>query len=181
MHLADLGADVIKIEDTGPGDYARSELRWAVNRNKRGLCLDLKKPEGRNVFLKLAGQSDVIVEGFRPGVMEKLGVGYGTVRSVRPKIVYCSISGYGQTGERRNLAGHDINYCALTGVAVRAGGMDGAPALSNASFADLLAGTQVALSGILSALYSAARTGQGRLVDEALKIRTSRHAVSSAK
>lgn len=177
MHLADLGADVIKIEDTGQGDYARSELRWAINRNKRGLCLDLKRDGGRGVFLRLAAQADVVVEGFRPGVMTKLGAGYDAVHTVNPKIVYCSISGYGQTGVRSGLAGHDINYCALTGVADQTGSLDGALALSGTPFADLLGGTQIAVSAMLAALYSVSRGGEGRHIDVSMADGAMTHAV----
>ncbi|TRZ64013.1 MAG: CoA transferase, partial [Rhodocyclaceae bacterium] len=126
LHLADLGAVVIKIEDTGAGDYARrmgivsqngedSLFFKLLNRNKRSLRLDLKNPLGVEVFLRLAAQADVVVESFRPGVVDKLGVGYSVVNTLNPRIVYCSISGYGQTGPWRDRAGHDINYIATAG------------------------------------------------------------------
>ncbi|HYO27559.1 MAG TPA: CaiB/BaiF CoA-transferase family protein, partial [Azonexus sp.] len=125
LHLADLGADVIKIEDPQVGDYARtlgtgqggdSAYFRMINRNKRGLLLDLKKPAGVEVFMRLAATADVIVESFRPGVVDKLGVGYAAVAAVNPKITYCSISGYGQDGPYKDLAGHDINYLGYAGV-----------------------------------------------------------------
>ncbi len=128
LHLADLGAEVIKIEDyRGADDYARrmglgaapgedSFFFRIVNRNKRGLRLDLKQPAGVEVFLRLAREADVIVESFRPGVVDKLGVGYETVRAINPRIVYCAITGYGQDGPWRDRAGHDLNYIATAGV-----------------------------------------------------------------
>lgn len=126
LHLADMGAEVIKIEDPAVGDYARgaasgtehapSAYFLCVNRNKRGLQLDLKQPAGRQVFLDLAATVAVVIESFRPGVVDRLGIGYAVVRAVNPKIVYCSITGYGQTGPYRDRAGHDLNYCAYTGI-----------------------------------------------------------------
>jgi alpha-methylacyl-CoA racemase len=97
LHLADLGADVIKIEDTGAGDYAAPALRGLVQRNKRALRIDLKRPEGVAVLLALVRTADVLVEGFRPGVMDRLGVGYATLSALNPKLVFCSITGYGRT------------------------------------------------------------------------------------
>ena len=124
LHLADLGADVIKIEDPGVGDYARemgegpdgvSVFYRAVNRNKRGLRLDLKQAQGREVFLRLAANADVVVESFRPGVTAKLGIDYATLRALNPRIVYCAITGYGQDGPLAMAAGHDLNYIGLAG------------------------------------------------------------------
>src|SRR5690242_6911983 len=115
LHLADLGADVIKIEDPQVGDYARTMGRGQgedsayfrmINRNKRGLRLDLKQPAGVEIFLRLARDADVVVESFRPGVADKLGIGYEAVRTVNPRIAYCSISGYGQDGPYKDRAGH---------------------------------------------------------------------------
>jgi crotonobetainyl-CoA:carnitine CoA-transferase CaiB-like acyl-CoA transferase len=136
LHLADLGADVVKIEDTGAGDYARamgrvrdgmSDLFRLVNRNKRAMRLDLKQPSGREVFLRLVERADVVVEGFRPGVMDKLGAGYAALAARNPRIVYCSISGYGQDGPYRERAGHDINYIGYAGVADQIGAEGGPP------------------------------------------------------
>ena len=168
MHLADLGADVIKIEDTGLGDYAAAPVRTLVNRNKRGIRLNLKTPEGVRVLLDLCATADVLIEGFRPGVMARLGVDYAAVRARNPAMVYCSISGYGQTGALSQEPGHDLNYCSLTGVADQIGTPGAAPALSNLPLADLLGGSMVAIMGILSALFDSARTGQGRHVDIAI-------------
>lgn len=171
QHLADLGADVVKIEDTGAGDYATPAVRALVNRNKRGLCLDLKQAAGREVLLRLAGQADAVVEGFRPGVMDRLGLGYATLAEANPRIVLCSISGWGQTGPLRDLPGHDLNYAAMAGVADQMGG------LSNLPMADLLGGTMSAVMGLLAALYDAARSGRGRHVDVSMADGVLAHAV----
>lgn len=174
LHLADLGAEVIKIEDPQVGDYARtlgtgqgedSAYFRMINRNKQGLRLDLKKPEGVEIFLRLAAETDVIVESFRPGVMDKLGVGYATIAAVNPKITYCSISGYGQDGPYKDLAGHDINYLGYAGVLDQIGSEGGHPAIPNFQIADLLGGAMTAAMGILAAVLEAQRTGQGRHVD----------------
>lgn len=186
MHLADLGADVIKIEDTGSGDYARTlgpvrkanaGLFLAVNRNKRALRLDLKKPEGKQVFMELARHADVIVESFRPGVMDKLGVGYDAIAAINSEIVYCAITGYGQTGPYREHAGHDLNYCGYTGVTDQTGAAGGDPVVPNFQIGDLLGGALTAAMGILSALVDVGRTGQGRYVDVAMTDAVLAHAV----
>jgi alpha-methylacyl-CoA racemase len=176
MHLADLGADVLKIEDTGAGDYASPAVRALVNRNKRAIRIDLKHPEGVATLLRLCRDADVLVEGFRPGVMQRLGVGYEAVAAANPRIVYCSISGFGQTGPLRDMPGHDLNYAALAGVADQIGNAAG-PALSNLPVADLLGGTMTAAAGILAALFDAARTGRGRHVDIAMADGVLAHAV----
>jgi alpha-methylacyl-CoA racemase len=177
LHLADLGADVIKIEDPQVGDYARtlgtgqgadSAYFRMINRNKRGLLLDLKKPAGVEVFLRLAETADVIVESFRPGVMDKLGVGYAAVTAVNPKIAYCSISGYGQDGPYKDLAGHDINYLGYAGVLDQIGREGGDPALPNFQIADLLGGALTAAMGILAVVLEAQRSGRGRYIDVAM-------------
>ncbi len=173
-HLADMGADVIKIEDTGAGDYARSmgpvkvantPFFLMLNRNKRALRLDLKKPDGREVLLRLADHADVLVEGFRPGVMDRLELGYGAIRKRNPSIVYCAITGYGQTGPYRMRAGHDLNYCAYAGILDQMGGESGQPAMSNFQIGDLAGGTLSAAMGILAALVDARQSGKGRMVD----------------
>ncbi|MEE4376958.1 MAG: CaiB/BaiF CoA-transferase family protein [Candidatus Competibacteraceae bacterium] len=177
LHLADMGADVIKIEDPGVGDYARvlgdksghnAWLFLLVNRNKRALRLDLKQAAGQQAFLDLALQADVIVESFRPGVVDKLGIGYDTVHALNPRIVYCSITGYGQTGPYRDRAGHDLNYCGYSGVTDQIGTQDGAPAIPNIQLGDLLGGSLSAVMGILAAVIDAQQTGQGRSVDVAM-------------
>ncbi|HWH46879.1 MAG TPA: CaiB/BaiF CoA-transferase family protein [Burkholderiales bacterium] len=174
LHLADLGADVIKIEDPGAGDYARTmgaetgrtaPLFLAINRNKRALRLDLKKPEGVEVFLRLVRDADIVVESFRPGVVDRLGVGHAACRQVNPRIVYCAISGYGQTGPYRDLAGHDLNYCGYAGLIDQVGEAGGDPVIPNLQVADILGGAVVPAMGILAALVDAQRSGQGRFVD----------------
>lgn len=174
LHLADLGAEVIKIEDPQIGDYARtlgtgsgedSAYFRMINRNKQGMVLDLKKPDGVEVFLRLAATADVIVESFRPGVVDKLGIGYQAVRALNPKVTYCSISGYGQDGPYKDLAGHDINYLGYAGVLEQIGLEGSQPAIPNFQIADLLGGALTGVMGILAAVVEAQRTGQGRYVD----------------
>jgi crotonobetainyl-CoA:carnitine CoA-transferase CaiB-like acyl-CoA transferase len=186
MHLADMGADVIKIEDTGAGDYARTlgrvrdgmtELFRLVNRNKRALRLDLTAVAGREVFMRLAERSDVIVEGFRPGVMDRLGVGYAAVAAINPRIVYCSVTGYGQDGPYKDRAGHDINYIGYAGVLDQIGVEAHPPAVPNFQIADLLGGTLMPLVGVLAALVDAKATGKGRYVDVAMADVVLAHAV----
>ena len=176
QHLADLGADVIKIEDTGAGDAMSPTLRALLNRNKRGIRLDLKHAGGVGALLRLAHGADVLVEGFRPGVMSRLGLGYEVLSAINPRLVYCSITGYGQSGPDIDRPGHDINYCAEAGVADQIG-HGGQPALSNLPLADLMGGTLVAAMGILAALFDAARTGRGRHVDIAMADGALAHAV----
>ena len=181
LHLADLGADVVKIEDLVAGDYARSlgvpaeapsgsvsAFYRIVNRNKRSLALDLKHRSGRDTFLQLARKTDVIVESFRPGVVERLGVGYAAVETLNPRIVYCAISGYGQDGPYRLRAGHDINYLGYAGVLDQTGSAGGPPALSNLQIADLLGGSLDAAMAILAGLFDAQRSGRGRYIDVAM-------------
>jgi len=181
MHLADLGADVVKVEDTGEGDYMRSfpplarnaegvEVNAAfenINRGKRSIRLDLKHKQGRDLLLRLVDTADALIEGFRPGVMERLGVGWQVLHARNPKLVFCSLTGYGQTGPLALKAGHDLNYCAMTGVLdqIRA---DGRPAMPNLQIGDLLGGTLTTLSALLAALLGAQRTGRGSRVDAAM-------------
>src|SRR5574343_1399983 len=174
LHLADLGAEVIKIEDPQVGDYARTLGTGAgedsayfrmINRNKLGLCLDLKKPGAAEVFLRLAEKADVVVESFRPGVVDKLGIGYAAVAAVSPRIAYCSISGDGQDGPYKDLAGHDINYLGYAGVLDQIGHAGGPPAIPNFQIADLLGGALTAAMGILAAVIDARSSGQGRYID----------------
>jgi crotonobetainyl-CoA:carnitine CoA-transferase CaiB-like acyl-CoA transferase len=177
--LADLGADVLKVEDTGMGDYVRwapphyegaeksaaSAMFLALNRGKRSIRLDLKQDAGREVLLKLVDDYDVVVEGFRPGVMERLGVGYETLRERNPRIVYCAITGYGQTGPYTTRSGHDMNYLGLVGLLGLTGDKDGPPVQSAGQIADLGGGGLMAAYGILAALRERDRSGEGQLVD----------------
>ena len=174
--LGDLGADVIKIEDLGAGDYAHASVRTLVNRNKRGLRLDLKQSAGRELLLRLVQGADVLLEGFRPGVMDRLGLGWAVLHTANPKLVLCSLSGWGQTGPLRDAPGHDLNYAAVSGVTDQVGNAAGA-ALSNLPMADLLGGAMGAVTGVLAALFDAARTGQGRHVDIAMADGVLAHAV----
>jgi crotonobetainyl-CoA:carnitine CoA-transferase CaiB-like acyl-CoA transferase len=178
LHLADMGADVVKIEDTEAGDYARgmSVLFRLVNRNKRAIRLDLKRPQGREVFLRLAKVADVLVEGFRPGVMAKLGLGYDALAAINPRLVYCSITGYGQDGPYADRAGHDINYIGYAGVGDQIGTQE-APVVPNFQIADLLGGALTPAMGILAALIDARSCGRGRHVDVSMTDAVLAHAV----
>ena len=181
MHLVDFGADVIKIEDTGVGDYMRSfpptvalnggklvnAAFEAVNRGKRSIAIDLKSDEGREVLLRLVDRADAMIEGFRPGVLDRLSLGWATLHARNPRLVLCSLSGYGQHGPLSQRAGHDLNYIAMTGVLdqIRAGGK---LAIPNLQIGDLLGGTLSALATMLIAMLGAQRSGQGVHVDVAM-------------
>lgn len=165
QHLADLGADVIKIEDTDRGDYVMAPVKHAVNRNKRAIRLNLKTPQGVALFLRLIGTADAVLESFRPGVLDKLGVGYEAARAIRANIVYCSITGYGQDGPMKTAGGHDLNYCALAGVTDMVAGASSPPSLPHFLMADLMGGTLTAAMGLLAALLDVQRGGRGRHVD----------------
>ena len=180
--LADLGADVLKVEDTGGGDYVRwappyygdeehhdlgtrSALYLALNRGKRSIRIDLKSEPGREAFLRLVRDHDVVLESFRPGVLDRLGVGYERLREVNPGIVYCAITGYGQTGPNTQRAGHDMNYLGLNGLLGLTGEPDGRPVQSAGQIADIGGGALMAAFGVMAALHERARSGEGQLVD----------------
>ena len=177
--LADFGADVIKVEDTGPGDYVRwappyyegadhsagSALFLSLNRGKRSIRIDLKSAAGKDVLLRLVRETDVLIESFRPGVLDRLGVGYERLREENSALVYCAITGYGQDGPNRDRPGHDINYLGLNGILGLTGEADGPPVSAAAQIADLGGGALTAVAGILIALQERARSGQGQLVD----------------
>jgi alpha-methylacyl-CoA racemase len=165
--LADFGADVIKVEDMGMGDYVRADEPsfLALNRGKRSIRIDLKKAAGRDAFLRLARTADVVLESFRPGVMDRLGVGYQRLREENPRLVYCAITGYGQDGPYAQRAGHDMNYLALTGLLGLTGEPDGPPVQAAGQIADLGGGALMAAFGILAALRERDRSGEGQLVD----------------
>ena len=179
LHLADMGADVIKIEDPHQGDYARDlgDYYVCVNRNKRSIKLDLKQDAGREIFLRLVDTAQVIIEGFRPGTVERLKIGYRDIGARNPAVVYCAITGYGQTGPYRDRAGHDLNYASYTGVIDQIGAHGGPPVIANFQIADLLGGSLGAVMGILSALVDAQRSGRGRYVDVAMADCTLAHMV----
>lgn len=173
MLLADQGADVVKIEDPAAGDYGRysepfvdgaSVIFEMLNRGKRSIALNLKVDAGRDIFLRLAEDADVILEGFRPGTVDRLGVGYDDVRAINPRIVYCSLSGYGQTGPRRDRAGHDINYIGLAGILDLNRRQDEPAVIPGVQIADL-SGSLLAAFGIMAALWTREQTGEGRYVD----------------
>ena len=172
--LADFGAEVLKVEDTGMGDYirwsppfydgahesARSALFLSLNRNKRSIRLDLKNERGREVLLRLVAEYDVVLESFRPGVLDRLGVGYERMREQNPGIIYCAISGYGQDGPKRDASGHDMNYLGLIGLLGLTGDRGGAPVQAAGQIADLGGGALMAAFGIMAALRE--RDGSGR-------------------
>jgi alpha-methylacyl-CoA racemase len=189
--LADFGADVLKVEDTGMGDYirwsppyyegahetARSALFLSLNRNKRSIRLDLKHERGREALLRLVREHDIVLESFRPGVLDRLGVGYERMREVNPGIVYCAISGYGQDGPRRSASGHDMNYLGLIGLLGLTGERGGEPVQAAGQIADLGGGALMAAFGIMAALHERdgasardgrserAGSGKGQIVD----------------
>lgn len=177
QHLAELGAEVIKVEELDGGDYARRGLGAGsagngyfetVNRGKRSLALDLKQPSGRALFLRLAATADVVVEAFRPGVAARLGIGYEDLRPANRRLVYCSITGYGQQGPLAARAGHDVNYCGYAGVLAQTGPAGGAPVIPAFQIADLAGGTLTATTAILAALVGAQRRGEGCHLDVAM-------------
>src|SRR5436189_6467677 len=180
--LCNLGAEVIKIEDPKLGDYMRSvppivhDVSYPflmVNRGKRSLSVDLKAPEGQEIVHKLARGSDVVVEQFRPGVMARLRVAYDDLAMMNPRLVYCSFSGYGQTGPYKDLPGHDLNFEALAGIlAVTRSGSDPRPAIPGVPIADLAGGFNAALA-ILAALRTRDRTGRGQFIDLSIHDTTS--------
>lgn len=174
LFLADLGAEVIKIEDTEAGDYIRwlppllddyGAVYHALNRNKKSVRLNLKTLEGKRIFKKLAKKSDIILESFRPGTMDKLGLGYTNLQKINPNIIYCAITGYGQDGPYRDRAGHDINYTSIAGLLSTNGMEGGPPLLPGVPIADIGGGSLIGLSAILVALYQRARTGKGQFLD----------------
>lgn len=173
MMMADHGADVIKVDEPSPrarnpfsgDDPGLSPAERYLNRGKRSLTLNLKAPEGREIFGALAETADVVVEGFRPGVTARLGVDYDTLSARNPRLVYCSISGYGQAGPMRDVAGHDINYISYAGVLGLCGERGGPPTPPPVQVGDLFGGAMMALSGILMALLSRQATGKGRFLD----------------
>jgi alpha-methylacyl-CoA racemase len=187
--LADFGAEVLKVEDTGMGDYirwsppfydgahesARSALFLSLNRNKRSIRMDLKNERGREALLRLVAEYDVVLESFRPGVLDRLGVGYERMREQNPGIIYCAISGYGQTGPKRDASGHDMNYLGLIGLLGLTGERGGPPVQAAGQIADLGGGALMAAFGIMAALrerdgggragFQSPGSGEGQMVD----------------
>ncbi|NOT60428.1 MAG: CoA transferase [Acidobacteria bacterium] len=177
MMLGDFGAEVLKIEEPGVGDPMRNSAVGdfgkdaadtyflATNRNKYSMTLNLKDPRGRDLLRKLVEEADVLVEGNRPGVMARLGLGYEDLRDVNPRLIYCAITGYGQSGPYALLAGHDANYLATAGLLSLNGQRDGAPVIPGVQLADLAGGSLHAVIGILLALQARTQTGRGQFVD----------------
>lgn len=174
MLLADLGMEVLKVEDPFQGDYFRQMnpiqkeegvYFLTINRNKRSIRLNLKTSEGKKIFFELAERYDVILEGFRPGVVERLGIGYEAIREANHKIIYCSISGFGQDGPYRERSGHDINYIALAGLLAISGEKFNPPTIPPVPIADIGVGGILSAFAILAALFAREKTGKGQYID----------------
>jgi alpha-methylacyl-CoA racemase len=174
MWLADLGADVVRVEAPDRPDLVRQRPPFEdgvsaghafLNRNKRSIAIDLKRDGAAEVVQRIARDFDVVIEQFRPGVMERLGLGYDALRAVRPDVIYCSLTGYGQNGPLRDRAGHDNNYLALAGVMSHSGRRDEGPPPLGVQVADLGAGSFGVMIGVLAAIVHRQRTGEGQYVD----------------
>ena len=163
--LADLGMDTLVIAN--PTDPFGTGIPFMA-RNKRSMTLNLKAAEGRELFLRLADDADVLLEGFRPGVMQRLGLDYATLSARNPRLIYCAISGYGQDGPYRDRVGHDVNYLGFAGVLQFIGHGDGPPVIPGVQIADIGAGALMAVIGILSAVIARQQTGRGQFVDIAM-------------
>ena len=175
--LADLGMEVLKIEDPELGDYMRamgpvrkkdSAYFLALNRNKKSMLLNLKTKEGKEIFYKLIQTYDIILEGFRPGVMDRLGIGYQELKRRSPRVILCSLSGYGQNGPYKDRSGHDINYIGLGGILELTGLQNGPPVIPGVQIADIGAGGMMAAIAILAAIAHREKTGQGQYLDVAM-------------
>lgn len=177
LMLAEAGAQVIKVERPGRGDEMRSytpkfgadSVNFAMlNRGKRSIALDLKAADQRALLTPLIREADVLIEQFRPGVLDRLGLGYEILKAINPKIILCSITGYGQSGAYADIAAHDLNFCAQTGLLGLARGADGAPVLPAALMGDIAGGTYPAVLNILLALRQRDKTGRGCWIDVAM-------------
>jgi crotonobetainyl-CoA:carnitine CoA-transferase CaiB-like acyl-CoA transferase len=174
MILADLGADVLKIEEPGKGDYARwlppfikkeSSNFLSINRNKKSMILNLKLEAGKKIFLRLVKEYDVVLESFRPGTLDGLGIGYEKAKKVNPMIIFCAISGYGQDGPYRDIVGHDINYLGIAGILGITGNPDGAPILPGVQIGDIGGGSLTAAIAILAAIIAREKIKKGQFID----------------
>ena len=174
MYLADMGADVVHIESPTRPDLIRMMPPYAngqatshsyLNRNKQSIALDLKLSENVELIKSKISDYDIVLEQFRPGVMQRLGLGYDTLSEINPRLIYCSITGYGQSGPYKDKAGHDINYLALSGIAGHSGRVDGGPPALGVQIADVAGGSLHAVIAILAAVYERARSGQGQFID----------------
>lgn len=172
--LADLGMEVLKIEDPDMGDYTRalgparkkdSGNFLALNRNKKSMKLNLKQKEGKEIFYKLIKSYDIVLEGFRPGVMDRLGIGYQDLRKRNPRVIFCSLSGYGQDGPYRERSGHDVNYIGLGGILGITGQKNGDPTIPGVQIADIGGGGMMAAIAILAACVHREKTGEGQYLD----------------
>lgn len=172
--LADMGAEVLRIESPTrldllrvltPHDHGVSASHAYLNRNKRSLALDLKQPQAVEVVKRLIAEYDIVLEQFRPGVMDRLGIGYETLKAINPRVIYVAITGYGQTGPYRQRAGHDINYLALAGLASHTGRKDSGPLPLGVQVADVAGGSLHGVIGLLAAVVARQQTGQGQFVD----------------
>ncbi|HPD03715.1 MAG TPA: CaiB/BaiF CoA-transferase family protein [Spirochaetota bacterium] len=174
MMLADLGADIIKVENPHNPDMLRmlppivdgiSAVYAHLNRGKKSLALDLKAPDANNIIYKLVKEYDIVIEQFRPGVLEKLGFGYEDLKNINQGIIYCSLTGYGHTGSYASRAGHDINYMALSGVESFSGKKSTGPSLHGIQIADIASGAKNMVIGILAAYIKRQKTGNGDYLD----------------
>ncbi len=175
--LASFGAEVIKVEKPGEGDYLRgyqpqtdgvSATFLTINRGKKSLAIDLKSADGKEAFLALIKKSDIVLDGFRPGTLDKLGIGYEEARKINPKIIYAALTGYGQSGPYSQMAGHDLNYIALAGMLDLLGDADGKPLIPGVQIADVAAGALPTVIGILLALQHRVKANEGQMVDVAM-------------
>jgi crotonobetainyl-CoA:carnitine CoA-transferase CaiB-like acyl-CoA transferase len=174
LMLADFGADVIKIEDPKLGDYARwgdpkiggmSAMFHSLNRNKRSMSLDLKQEENKDIFINLVKTADVLIESFRPGVMDRLGLGYEELKKHNPKLIYCAITSYGQTGPYKDIPGHDINFLSYSGLLDLQGEQNRKPVSSSVQIGDIGGGSLMAVVGILVSIIEAKNSGEGQFID----------------
>ena len=176
MMLADMGAEVLKISSAGRpdlvvnyepfiGDSGISACQAWLGRNKKTMFLNLRTPEAREIIKELIMEYDIILEQFRPGVMNRLGIGYEELKAINPRLIYCALTGYGQTGPLRDAAGHDINYLARSGIISHAGKQESGPSLMNFQIADVAVGSMNSVIGILAAVYHRSMTGKGQFID----------------
>ncbi len=174
LMLADFGADVIKIEDPKLGDYTRwgepkigdaSAMFHSLNRNKRSVTLDLKQEDNKQIFIELAKTADVLVESFRPGVMDRLGLGYEELKKYNPKLIYCAITSYGQSGPYKDIPGHDINFLSYSGLLDLQGEQNRKPVSSSVQIGDIGGGSLMGVIGILVSIIEAKKSGKGQFID----------------
>lgn len=177
MMLADMGADVIKVEDPDSPDYVRSfeplidgtsAFYYALNRNKRSLAINTLSPEGRSAIHELAKNADVLIEQYRPGVMKKFGMDYETLSAINPRLIYISITGYGQDSSMSQAAGHDINYIAMAGALGITGDEHGEPVIPGFQLADIAGGSYMTMNAVTAALYKREKTNKGDYIDIAM-------------